>query len=811
MRPAAAVIRCPRRPLLAALLVLLALFAVVPAGALGGVVPAERVAEFDARLNEIKQALESEQQPGSDVLRDYLHQLPTVREFANSCTSQNEARLEQLRTNLETLGESEPMEAVGVQQQRQALQRERRAVQNQLQLCRVLMLRANQLQDRITELQQAALTERLSRRGPPAWTVIGRNLEEPGRLWSTARLFLLRESGLDTLAWVEFIGLLGLALVCVGGSLYLRTPMFVLAGRHADRATLAGGFVCALLSCAANVLPALATSVGVAVFLTLVGVRAEGWAFITLLSYGLAGYFVFTFAVRVFLAPCPPARPYLPVPAGVLHSLARRLGTLALLVLIISLFSATLAVESFPGPVRDLLRLVVATILIINLARIIWLAGDLLRWQDTHPTRLLLAGGMLFALGAEWAGYRELSEYLVTGIVGTVLAFWGTWFVWRLAVELFDGLDEGRRGWQRALRRQLGVRPDQYMPGLVWLRALLALALWIGFVLLALLTWGLSDTGLAWLRRLLYEGLRLGEFELVPIELVWGILALIAGIVFTGWFKQRLDQRWLGRSRMERGAREAVVTVTGYVGVALAVLIGLAVAGVKFTNLAIIAGALSVGIGFGLQNIFNNFVSGLILLFERPIKTDDWIVVGNTEGYVKRISIRSTQIQTFDRSDVIVPNAELISGQVTNWMLRDPFGRVVVPVRVAYGTDPERVRDLLVRIARDHPRVITDALLAPLPEALLRRLGEYSMEFELRAFIRDIEWFLHVASDLNFAIEREFRDHGIEIPYPRQEIGFHRADAGGPRLESPRREGRGRASGETPGGGIGSPGDGGDA
>ena len=145
--------------------------------------------------------------------------------------------------------------------------------------------------------------------------------------------------------------------------------------------------------------------------------------------------------------------------------------------------------------------------------------------------------------------------------------------------------------------------------------------------------------------------------------------------MLSGWVRSRLRRRWLTRTTMDRGAREATVTIIGYVGVALAFVIALAVAGFEFTNLAIIAGALSVGIGFGLQAIVNNFVSGLILLFERPIKTGDWIVVGNTEGYVKRISIRSTMIQTFDRADVIVPNSDLIANQVTNWMLYDPRGR----------------------------------------------------------------------------------------------------------------------------------------
>ncbi|MFW5969395.1 MAG: mechanosensitive ion channel domain-containing protein [Halofilum sp. (in: g-proteobacteria)] len=772
-----------------------------------GAMPDEEVDEADARLSAIKEALESERVPEREALREYLGEIPAARDIAVDCIERNESRLADIEDNLDTLGDSGPHEAAGVQEERARFERQKRDVENQLQLCKVIELRSDQLQDRVTRLQQALLTARLTIREQPAWEVIGENLSEPGQLWNTARLFLLRESGLDTLTWIEFIGLLGLALVGVGGSLYARAPMFAMAERLPETGTIASGFLRALLACAANILPALVTSVAVAVYLTVIGVREEEWAFITLLSYGLAGYFVFIFAVRLFLAPHPPAKPYLPAPAPLLRSLTRRLRTLGIVVLAVSVVSATLVVEGFPEPVRDLLRLLVATVLIINLTRIIWLAGDLVHWHDTRLPRIVLTAGMLVALGAEWLGYLELSEYVVAGIAGTIVVFWGSWFIWRLFDELFDGLDEGRRRWQRAVRRSLGVRADQYMPGLIWLRVLLALVLWSGALLLTLLMWGLSETGLAFIMRMLNEGIRLGDFEIVPIRFVWGLVALIIGIGITGWFKQRLDQRWLGRSRMERGAREAIVTVTGYVGIALALLIGLAVAGVKFTNLAIIAGALSVGIGFGLQNIFNNFVSGLILLFERPVKTNDWVVVGPTEGYIKRISIRSTQIETFDRADVIVPNSELIQGQVTNWMLRDPFGRVIVPVRAAYGTDPEQVRDLLLQIAQDHPQVISDALLAPPPIVLFRRLGEFAMEFEIRAFIRDIEYFLGVVSDLNFEIERIFRENGIEIPYPRQDIRLHRMSDDEPRLE--RDPGSTRPIRTGSGGGTGEMGDGG--
>lgn len=780
-----------------------------------GAMPTAGVEEADATITGIEQALRARAEPDIEQLRNYLGQIPDVRGFASQCVNENQSALGSVRNQLETLGEANMDEAAGVQQQRASLQERQSRIERQLQLCRVVQLRARELENRLTSLQQERLTQRLMQRERPAWEIAAENLSQPGQWWNTAKLFLLRDSGLDTLSYLELVVLAGLILVGVGGSLHVAQAMYGLAERMRVGSTLTSGFVMALLTSAASTLPALLTSLAVAIYLTAIQWRVPGWPFITLLSYGLSAFFVFQFLVRAFLAPVPPARSYLPAPEGLLRGLAARVRSIGILILIVALVSATLVVEGFPEPVQNLLRLIFATVLIIDLSWTIWLAGGLLRWHETRGPRILLVAMMLSALVAEWTGYKNLSEYIVAGLVGTLVAFGVAWFVWRLFNDFYDGLDEGRRGWHRRVREALGVGPDRYMPGLIWLRVLTALGIWGAFGLVVLLLWGLSDTGLAVLGRVLYEGFNVGRVEVVPIRVLWGILGLIVAITVTGWLKQRLSHRWLERTRMERGAREAIVTVTGYAGVIVAILIGLSIAGVQFTNLALIAGALSVGIGFGLQTIFNNFVSGLILLLERPVKTNDWVVVGTTEGLIKKISIRSTQIQTFDHADVIVPNSELIQGQVTNWMLRDPFGRVSVPIRVAYGSDPDQVREILLELAHDHPRVIADAVLAPPPEVLLRSFGDDGYEFELRVFIRDIDYVLHVRSEIYFGIDREFRKHGIAIPYPRRDIRIDRSDdpwRHGQRSAGDRSYGQGGSPddmGEGDGGGDGGGGNGG--
>jgi small-conductance mechanosensitive channel len=194
--------------------------------------------------------------------------------------------------------------------------------------------------------------------------------------------------------------------------------------------------------------------------------------------------------------------------------------------------------------------------------------------------------------------------------------------------------------------------------------------------------------------------------------------------------------------------------------------------GLDLTNLALIFGALSVGIGFGLQNVVNNFVSGMILLIERPVKVGDWVVVGANEGFVKRIRLRATEIETFQRASILIPNSEIISLAVQNWTYKDRYGRVDVPVHVAYGSDVEQVMDVLNRCLRENREIVD----WPAPFALFMRLGESAMEFEARGYIANIENMYPARSDLLVAIEKALREAGIEIPVPQRDLHVKNLD-----------------------------------
>jgi small-conductance mechanosensitive channel len=210
----------------------------------------------------------------------------------------------------------------------------------------------------------------------------------------------------------------------------------------------------------------------------------------------------------------------------------------------------------------------------------------------------------------------------------------------------------------------------------------------------------------------------------------------------------------------------AISAVAQYAVMLIGFLLAAAAAGFDWSRITLLAGAFGVGIGFGLQNVVNNFVSGLILLFERPVQVGDTVQQGELIGEVRRIGIRSSTVRTFEGAEVIVPNADLISQRVVNWTLSDRNRRIDLPVGVAYGTPPERVLALLDRVGRAHP----DTLADPEPMVLFRAFGESSLDFELRIWTARPERMLAARSELAVAIHAAFGEEGIEIPFPQRDL-----------------------------------------
>lgn len=258
----------------------------------------------------------------------------------------------------------------------------------------------------------------------------------------------------------------------------------------------------------------------------------------------------------------------------------------------------------------------------------------------------------------------------------------------------------------------------------------------------------------------------LGHVEIGLGAIVAFATALTIGIVAARILRFILNEAIFPRMSLPRGVPAAISATVGYLIVSAGFVMAFFAAGLEMSQFAFLAGAFGLGIGFGLQNVVNNFVSGLILLYERPIQVGDVLTVGMLQGHVRRIGIRSSTLATFDGAEVIVPNATLIATEVVNWTLSDRLRRVEIAVGVGYGSDPRTVLDLLLQVARAH----ADVLSAPAPTALFMGFGESSLGFELRFWTPDYDSYIRVGSDIRTAIFTAFRDAGIEIPYPQRDL-----------------------------------------
>ena len=272
--------------------------------------------------------------------------------------------------------------------------------------------------------------------------------------------------------------------------------------------------------------------------------------------------------------------------------------------------------------------------------------------------------------------------------------------------------------------------------------------------------------------------LSIGGVQITALTLAKFLGAIVVVVVVARTIGRLIGSRLLARTAINRGLQYAIGQMTYYALLILGLMIALQTSGIQMGSLTVVLGALGVGIGFGLQAIVNNFVSGVILLAERSVEIGDWIEVGGTGGRVERIGARSTTIVTSDNITMIVPNADLMSQRIINWSHGDPRVRFRVPVGVAYGSDMERVRAALLEVA-EHPAVLRD----PAPAVFFVEFGESSLNLELVVWTRDMVYVpLRFRSDLNFAIDAAFRRHGITVPFPQRDVHVRSTVGGAPAL-----------------------------
>lgn len=690
-------------------------------------------------------------------------------------------RLSEINTRLDEMGEppedGESDESAEVREERERLQEEKAEINALIGEAERLSLRINRMVDEIGQMRRDLFASTLSKRFDINFSLAGEVASaftaETRQLYSTVSswvryLVLVRPNA--TLV-ATFLALLAALALAIGGRRMfgdiIKADPEEEAPSYLSRLSVA--FWSTLLPSAA-----LAAFLGATYLLyqsfglLREDIRAMMWTLFNVIG---VVYFIYRLSLAV-LSPRLPEWRIVPV-----ESRAARM-----LVWLVFLTAAITGADYVLGTVNDVLgaplpltvgKSLTATVLVGVLLVLIARVRPYAPGEPDAPPRPWSAWfrALLYVFGAvtiaaALLGYIGLARFLSQQVVvtGAILV---TMYIGFLSANALSGEDAlGHTAFGRILVRRLALDEttlDQF--GLVLSMAVYVLVLLLG-VPLILFQWGFQWADIAvWFLSVARE-VSIGQFSFSIVGILTGVLVFIIGYFVTRWLQGWLDNSVMARGRVDLGVRNSIRTAVGYVGVAIAGLIGIAAAGIDLSNLALVAGALSLGIGFGMQNVVSNFVSGLILLAERPFKAGDWIVAGGVQGTVKKISVRATEVETFQRQTVILPNSDLINAAVGNWTHKNSLGRVDVAVGVAYGSDVRKVHDILFDIAQNHPLVLKN----PEPFVLFTEFGESSFNFEVRVYLADILDQLAVMNDIRFAVIEAFAKEGIQIPFPQRDI-----------------------------------------
>ncbi|HET9904906.1 MAG TPA: DUF3772 domain-containing protein [Xanthobacteraceae bacterium] len=711
-----------------------------------------------------------------DELGSSRSAVTAARDALGGTLEKLEPRLAEAQARLKEIGpapgKDAPAEAPALTAERERLSQTLAALDGAVKQIRLLMVRSDQLLDRITSRRHALYAGQILERSPSAldpafWAETVRALpEEFVKVENIAELWA---DAVARAGWVRVAA----AAICMGATFaaafWLRRR---LRHRYANGAATSGRFgkacsaVWGLLSVTALAPLVAWTVLALLRFFQLWTSPLDRPA--TGLVIGILAVSLGRGAAQALFAPGRPERRLVSLSEEAAACLAEHLvwSTRVLgLAIVLQVTHRSLVVPLSLAIATNVLFASAIALLLIRLAlglqRIEADApretGPAVPW--VRPLAWAIAAALAIALVAGYAGlaaflaFRTLvAAVLVCGLYPLLVAV-DSLFTEALAPETPRG---------RAVAAHLGVAPRT--AGLVG--TLLSAAIRLCLLLLAFTLvvgpWEASTVDLLESIRSVPLGFRIGEISISMRGVLSALAVLLLVLAGTRVAQRWLQARFLPMTGLEPSLQLSIATIFGYLGVITGIALALGALGIDLQKIAIVAGALSVGIGFGLQSIVSNFVSGLILLAERPIRVGDSIVVKGEEGWVRRIRVRATEIETFERASVIIPNSELITGLVKNWTHANTLGRIIVKLAVSYDSDPEQVRELLEKVAGEHPQVVK----SPAPRAFLLGFGDHALQFELRCVVANVDQGLSVRSDLHIAILKRLREAGIDIPVP---------------------------------------------
>ena len=779
---------------------LIGLFAALLVFAAAAHAQSDRMAAIDearAEFAELRETIEADAFDDPAALETRLRSL---RDSSRERLAAINREIDALRSQIDALGpapgEGDPPESADLAAERAALNEEFARLNSQRTRVNANIIEAGDLLARISGARIQSLYDRLTTRGPspldpavwrPALQSASATADKIGAYfenWAARK----NQAGEFGPALLVIALALIVAVVLFGpASRWIMTTFSSAVERH--EATPARRIVVAGLKMLARAAPGVVGGFVVLETLRAQGVLTdEGELAARALWFGLVVYLLVSGFLRGLFSPANPSWRIAPVDAQNGRVISFLVNAIVVIfgvkILLAAILTTTNAAPELLTVLEAGVAIVVSGLLFLLCRTRLWRMGASLGFSSQKPQetetpdeaddndksqfwRLVRRFGRAFAaltVLAALIGYVNLANFAASRLYyfAIILAF--AWFVRALLLEFAQYLfrrreADGDLSAEEADRRLGNLR---FWNSLI-INTLLLIATAPAILILA----GIPQSTVRDGFRQAFFGFHIGGVQVPSLAKIFVAVLIFVGVMTLTRVAQRGFRAGpFAHSQVDPGVQNSLITLVGYAGLVVALFASISAIGFDLSNLALIAGALSVGIGFGLQSIVNNFVSGLILLFERPIKVGDWIVTPSGEGTVQKISVRSTEIETFDRSSIIVPNSELISSTVTNWTHRNKLGRVTVPVGVAYGSDVEKVKEILLRCANEHPLIVR----YPEPFVTWQDFGDSSLNFDVRGFLSDISKGLSVRTELRFAINKAFAEEGIEIPFPQRDV-----------------------------------------
>ena len=730
-----------------------------------------------AKLADVEKAIDVPH-PSPTLLSGLANDVLPLTTRAQGIVDRLTTRTAVMKARLDQLGPKGASDSADVVKERADLQKSFDDDDGLLKRAKVLVVKAQQATTYVGKRQRALFTTSLFQRttsilSPQLWLQVMR--EAPGDVGDATGVF---KAWLDGFNQALTGGKLVAFWALVAAVVLLYWPLTRVAKHLIARHSRA-----AEPSAWQKILVAVWTSLSVgAAMVAIMGAVIYVFSFVTVaddrsaplfaaIEAGVIRVAVAAGLARGILAPDRPTWRLVDLDETTVHKLTRIVISIAVVVsgikVIESLNEVIYASETVSTAARSIGALLVAVAMAVALA----VFGDDPEASDpsvatSSPAQRQewfgLLRGVAWALiltivAAVLAGYSPFAGFLVDQLVlvtgvGAVLFLLVT-FVDEACGIVFD--PKSMIG--RNLLTTVGLRRETLEQLSILLSGGVRLTLIVVALLVVAAPWGMQSTDIVGNLHAAFFGFKVGDFTISIAGIAVAVILFLAVLAATRAIQNWLEEKYLPHTRLDAGLRNSIKTSLGYLGFIVALALAAANLGVDFQKLAIVAGALSVGIGFGLQSVVNNFVSGLILLWERAVRVGDWVVVGADQGYVRKINVRSTEIETFDRAAVIVPNSNLVSGVVKNLMRTDRVGRLTIEISVHASADPEKVREVLIELARDNEAVLS----LPSPQVRFTNLTAGAMTFDLFCFVADVEAMPRTKSDLYFAICAEFRRHGF--------------------------------------------------